>query len=334
MGTMSHHPAIQFIAPYRIYVPDEFFRVLIGSIAAHVKAVPLPPAGVAGASQIHGQNVEIVHDIFGFGGRTQFYVVLGETVDVSDSSWTKTVCARDGEFVEAALRAVNRLLAVYRDLDVNRIGVRSFHVIELVRGDLSDISLIVVDDELDQFGDFAITWPSYRTVGVGQAIMRDVAVIDAIRAQLASGSEISIERELLTSAQNHLWRRQLRLVPVEANMAFESYAYSALKRAAPSNTLPDSSDVFKKLQELDAALAAAASIKSKQFIRWFDATMQGWKGLRSVELREWHGNCYALRNKVIHRGYNAVTAAEADVAIKNTRAAIAMIDECVTGLVE
>jgi hypothetical protein len=331
---MSHHPAVTFVAPYRVYVPDEFFRILIGNTSAHVKAVPVPPAGIAGVSQIHGQNVEIVHDIFGFAGRTQFCVVLSEVIDVNDSSWRKVVCARDGEFVEAALLAVNRLLAVYRDRDVNRIGVRSFHVIELVRGDLSDISLIVVDDELNRFGDLAITWPSYRTVGIGQAVIRDVAVIDAIRAHLASDAEIPIERELLTSAQNHLWRRQLRLVPVEANMAFESYTYSTLKRAAPGNALPDSSDVFKKLQELDAVLADAASIESKQFTRWFDATIRGWKGLKSVELKEWHGSCYELRNKVIHRGYNAVTAAEADAAIKSTCAAIAMVDQCVGSLVK
>jgi hypothetical protein len=329
---MSHHPAIAFVAPYRIYVPDEFFHVLVGNISSRIKAVPLPPIANAGASQAHGQNVEIAHDIFGFAGRTKFYVVLSEVVDITDPEWKQAICTRDHEIAATALTAVNRLLAVYRDQDVNRIGTQSFHVIELVRGDLSDISLVVVDDELNQIDDFAVSWPSYRTMGFGEAVIREPGVVDAIRTYLTNGTEVPIERELLTSAQNHLWRWKLRLVPVEANTAFESYAYSALKRAAPGTTLPDSSGVIKKLQELETVFANVAATNSKPFTRWFDPAIQGWKGLLNPELKQWHGNCYELRNRVIHRGYNGVTTTEADASIKHTRAAIEMIDQCIVTL--
>lgn len=79
---MTHHPAVTFVAPYRIYLPDEFFDVLVDDKRARVKAVPLPPAATEGAAQVHGAKVEIEHDIFGFAGRTQFYVVLGEEIDL------------------------------------------------------------------------------------------------------------------------------------------------------------------------------------------------------------------------------------------------------------
>lgn len=330
---MSHHPAVAFVAPYRIYLPDEFFVVKLGAISARVKAVPLPPIASAGASQVHGQKVEIAHDIFGFAGRTQFFVVLDQVIDIESADWKADVCTRDHAIVATALQAVNRLLAVYRDQDVNRIGVASFHVIELVRADLSDTSLVVVDDDLNQTPGFVVSWPGYRSMGFGDTVDRESTVIDAIRTCLATNAEIPIERELLTSARNHLWRRQLRLVPVEANTAFESYTYSALKRAAPVTVLPESSDVIKKLQELEKLFARSATASSKQFSVWFDPAIQGWKGLLNAELRQWHGSCYELRNKVIHRGFSGVTDVEADTAIKHTRAAMNMINQCIADLI-
>jgi hypothetical protein len=329
---MNYHPAVTFVAPYRVYVPDEFFCASVGGFSVRIKAAPLPPIASDAALQVHGQNVEIAHDIFGFAGRTQFHVVLGEVVNTSDPSWKQHMCSRDQEFVEYALQAVNRLLAVYRDQDVNRIGVPSFHVIELVRGDISNISLVVVDDDLNQVDDFAITLPGYRTMGFGEAVARESSVINAIRTYLINATEIPVERELLTSARNHLYRRQLRLVPVEANTAFESYAFSALQRASPTTTLPDSSDVFTRLRELESVFSSASISKTIPFARWFDPTIQGWKGLLSTELKQWHSDCYELRNKVIHRGYNAVTPVEADAAIKHTQAAIAMIEQCIATL--
>lgn len=329
---MSHHPAVAFIAPYRIYLPDDFFQTLFRGKFAKVKAIPLPPIANAGGSQVQGQNIEIAHDIFGFAGRTQFYVVLGEDIDINPPNWKQLICERDNEIVETALHVVNRLLAVYRDKDVNRIGESSFHVMELVRGDLADISLIVVDDGLNQIPEFAVTWPGFRSMGFGNAVLREPATVETIRTHLANGTEIPVERELLTSAQNHLWRQQLRLVPVEANTAFESYSYSALKRAEPGTSLPDSSDAFRKLQELEKAFSSAALAKAWHFDAWFDPALPGWKGLQNPALKQWHSSCYELRNKVIHRGYNSVTRAEAKAALTDTHSAIAMIEHCIAAL--
>lgn len=327
-----NYPAVSFVAPYRIYVPDEFFHVLVDGRFVQVKAVPLPPIASLGGSQVDGQNVEIAHDIFGFAGRTRFYIVLDESINVDAEDWKGLICERDHEIVETALNVVNRLLAVYRDQDVNKIGVASFHVIELVRGDLSDISLVVVDDEFNQVTEFAVRWPGFRSMGFGDAVLREPQIVDAIRGHLASGIDIPIERELLTSARNHLWRQQLRLVPVEATTAFESYSFSALRRADPGNSLPDSSDAFKKLLELERVFSSAASANTKLFNNWFDPTQPGWKGLQNPALKRWHSSCYELRNKVIHRGYNSVTRAEAKAALTDTQSAIAMVEQCIADL--
>jgi hypothetical protein len=89
--TMKHHPAVAFVAPYRLYLPIDFFDVLVDEQIARIKAVPLPPLATDGASQVHGSNVEIKHDIFGFAGRTQFYVVLSEEIDISSSEWKQLI---------------------------------------------------------------------------------------------------------------------------------------------------------------------------------------------------------------------------------------------------
>ena len=317
---MKYVPAIQFVAPYRIYLPDEFFDVLIDGKLAKVKAVPLISGGPSNA---HGQNFEVVHDIFGFAGRTIFYVALDEEIDTNDPQWKEKLCCRDTEILKFALAYVNRLLAVYRDQDVNRVGVASFHVIELVREDLSDISLVIVDDELNQMQDFAVTWPGFRSMGFGEAVHRDLIVVENIRQNLVKGITIPIEREILSSASNHLWRQQLRLVPIEANAAFESYTYSALKRASPEATLSEASDLFEKLKTLDEVFFDKDSVVHE---RWFTPAVPGWRGIANTFIRQWHSNCYELRNKVIHRGYNNVTTEQAKAALDSTKGVISMIE--------
>lgn len=317
-----HNPAVQFVAPYRIYVPDRFFTVRTDNGVARVKAVPLPPIQSAGASQVHGSNVEILHDIFGFAGRTQFFVVLDEGVDLTDSTWKKKICDQDHAIVDAALRAVNRVLEVYRDRDINRIGVRSFHVLPLVRGDLSDVGLVVVDDALNQVPEFAVTWPGFRTMGFGEAVVRDEGIASDIETHLKENIVLPIHRELMSSAQNYLWRGQYRLVPVEANTAFETFSLSALLRVDPNNALPDTSDVYTKLTSLQTAISLIVQQKAKTPVVWFDSSILGWKGLLNPELLQWHVACYVLRNKVIHRGYNSVQESEAKASIEATIGAI------------
>jgi len=330
---MKYHAAISFIAPYRIYLPDEFFNILVGGSFIRVKALPIPLVNATSVAQGQGEDFEVSHDIFGFAGRTKFYVVLDDFVEISNPDWRQEICTRDHALVASAINAVNRMIAVYRDIDINRIGVSSFHVIELVKDDLSDISLVVVDEELNQVSDFEVRWPGYRTMGFGDGLTRDAHVVNTIRACLSSGTEIPIERELISSAWNHHRRRQLRFVPVEMNTAFESYAFSVLKRVAPSKIYPDSIDMLNKLHNLNSEFAKIAAVKSRNFTRWFNPAIRGWRGLLSPELKQWHSGCYELRNLIIHRGYNSVTLVQAEAAIKNTLDAINMVEQCITALI-
>lgn len=325
-----HYPVIEFVAPYRIYIPDRFFQVKADDGTIRIKAVPLPPIQSIGASQVHGTNIEIIHDIFGFAGRTKFCVVVGQTVDLTDATWKTKLCEQDNKLVDLALRAVNRLLEVYRDRDVNRIGVRSFHVLELVRGDLSDVRLVVVDDDLRVVPEFAISWPGFHSVGFGDAVLRDDSVISSIETYLIQNIPIPIERELLSSARNHLWRNQFSLVPIEANTAFETFAYSALLRVDPNASLPDTSDACTKLKSLQTAISLTAQKNTKGPVIWFDPSLDGWKGLVNPELLQWHNACYSLRNKVIHRGYNSVQQTEAQASLDASINAMSYIDTCIS----
>ena len=321
-----HHPAIQFVAPYRIYVPDHFFEVKTADGVARVKAIPLPPIHSAGTTQAHGPNVEIIHDIFGFAGRTKFFVVLDQQVDLSDSTWKKKVCDQDHAIVDVSLRVVNRMLEVYRDRDINRIGVRSFHALPLVRGDLSDVVLVVVDDDLNKSSDFSVTWPGFRTVGFGDAVLRDESVASDIEMHLKQSVPIPIHRELMSSARNYLWRGQYRLVPVEANTAFETFSLLTLMQVDPNNGLPDTSDIYTKLTSLQTAISSIVVQKAKPPVVWFNSSLLGWKGLLNPELLQWHTDCYSLRNKVIHRGYNLVQQAEAKASIDATNSAMNYVE--------
>ena len=50
--TMKHHPTVAFVAPYRLYLPIDFFDVLVDEQIARVKAVPLPPVAAEGARRM------------------------------------------------------------------------------------------------------------------------------------------------------------------------------------------------------------------------------------------------------------------------------------------
>lgn len=57
---------------------------------------------------------------------------------------------------------------------------------------------------------------------------------------------------------------------------------------------------------------------------WFNNPPQtGWQTLHQQELKTWHDDCYILRNKVIHEGYNRVTREE---AIKGYEGAVTAIN--------
>jgi len=324
-----YYPYVTFIAPYRVYVPDEHFKVKTDKGVAYVNAIPVQALDMAGCTQLQGPDVEIRNDIFGFGGRTRFGVALDQAIDNLDPNWKKTVSDNNETIFDIALYAVNRLLSVYREIDVNQIGQKSFHIIELVRVDLSDIHIFVLDENQNPVPNFSHSRPGYQSMGFGSATIRNNAVTDTIRNYLAANTVIPVERELLSSAHNHLWRQQLRLVPIEANTAFESFTLSALRKLKPANIPSDKTSFLYKLVALDNAISNEYTNNSKTFVSWFGNPKDGWISLLSPELKEWHSFCYLLRNKIIHEGYSPSQITEARDALESAINAMEFIEKCI-----
>ncbi|MBC7705453.1 MAG: hypothetical protein H7274_16090 [Rhodoferax sp.] len=244
-------------------------------------------------------------------------------MNTDDPKWTDAMFVKEAEFVGAALAVVNRFLAVYRDKDKDSLGRPAFHVIELVEADLTDIQIVVSDETGNRFGEFATHRVGPQTVmSFGQAISRPDDVVNGIRDALASNTPIPLERELVMSAWNHIWRNQLRLAVIEGNAAFESFVSSALSTAFPSVSISERTELSSKLQLIDSELAKEAAANGKAFSPWFSAGQQGWKALANPELNAWYSECYDLRNKVIHRGYTQVTRPEATKSVQTAVAAI------------
>ncbi len=106
-------PGIEFIAPFRIYLPEEFYEIALEGKMHLVKPVALPPVKIDEGTQVHGKNIEISHDIFGYAGRTKFSVIIDEDVDIKSGSWKQDFCDNESSFIDAAIFAVNRMLDVY-----------------------------------------------------------------------------------------------------------------------------------------------------------------------------------------------------------------------------
>lgn len=311
--------AVEFVGPFRIYLPDRFFTVLLKGRSADVKAVPFQSESVDFGVHVHGAGVEIAHDIFGYAGRTKFCLVFDEEIDTSGDEWRTAITNRDHEIRESAIAFTNRLLEVYRDRDKNGLGEGSFHIVPLVRADLSRFRIVIVDDELNEFPGFAISWPAFRSVGMGTAVQRDATVIADIVNILRSGDPILVERELVSSALNHLWRGVYRLVPVEANTAFESFVSRMIINLDATANLSEFKGLLIKVKKLENILSTALQAVGLNAVSWFNA--DGWKGLAESNLLAWHKDCYSLRNRVIHEGYSGVTRAEAQNALDTMLAA-------------
>lgn len=275
--------------------------------------MPLQSASVDFGVQVHGAGVEIAHDIFGYVGKTKFCLIFDEEVDTSNDEWRAAIANRDHEICELAIAFTNRLLEVYRDRDKNGLGEDSFHIIPLVRADLSMFRIVIVDDELNEFPEFVISWPTFRSVSMGTAVQRDATVIADIANVLRSGDPILVERELVSSARNHCWRGVYRLVPVEANTAFESFVSRMIINLEATANLSEFKGLLLKLRKLENVLSAAFQAVGLNAVSWFNAA--GWKGLTESNLLAWHKDCYLLRNMVIHEGYNGVTRTEAQNAL-------------------
>ena len=318
---MTTKPSVQFIAPFRIYLPEDFFEVKLEAGIFLVKPTALPPIQTAG-TEVQGKNIEISHDIFGYAGRTQFSVVIDEEINVNSDNWKNSFVENESGFIDLALMAVNRMLEVYRDRDRNNLDEKSFHIIQLVKADIYDLRLSALDEKLNEIEGPVIRMPAFHRVGFGAAVERKPEIVAEIRDLLKDGSPLPIYRELMNSALNYIWRGQYRLVPVEANTALESFIPEIIHLLDASIKREELKDLFAKVVKLEDILSAALVRSNSGSISWFTKPPDGWKTLTQSELQKWHADCYLLRNKVIHEGYNKVTRQEAIRAYESSLSAI------------
>jgi hypothetical protein len=316
-------PGIECIAPFRIYLPERFYEVKVENSTSLVKPIPLPPIGVNEGPQVHGRNIEISHDIFGYAGRTRFTVILDYAIDINSENWKHDFADKESVFINLAVMSINRMLEVYRDRDRNNLNEKSFHVVPLVQTDLSDFRLFAVDKCFNEVEGFVIRKPSFHRVGFGSAVERKQEIIDEIQILLQDGTPIPIYRELFSSALNYIWRGMYRLVPVEANTAFEGFVPEIIHLLDPTANRSQLPSIYEKLLKLEDVLSLALVQVREGIITWFTKPRNGWKTLYQQELKTWYNDCYCLRNRVIHEGYNKVSREE---AIRSYEGAVAVVN--------
>lgn len=314
-------PGIEFIAPFRIYLPEEFFEVSFEGKTSVVKPSPLPPIYTIG-TQPHGSNIEISHDIFGYAGRTHFSVVLDEEIEIKSDNWKNEFLENEGRFINLAITFVNRMLEIYRDQDRNNLDEKSFHIIPLVKTDIYDIRLFAIDENLKEVDGFVVRKPSFHRVGFGNAVHRKPEITAEIKKWLKDGISLPIYRELMNSSLNYIWRGQYRLVPVEANTALESFIPEIIYLLNPNINRSELGNLYDKLLKLEGVLSTLLLNSGFDSLSWFSKPSDGWKTLVQSELKEWYDDCYSIRNRVIHEGYNKVTRQEAEKAYKAALSAI------------
>jgi hypothetical protein len=319
-------PGVEFIAPFRVYVPEEFFEVQLEGKTFLVKPVPLPPATLSEGVQVHGKDIEISHDIFGYAGRTKFSVVIDLEIDISCTNWKNTFCDNEALYIKMSLSSVNRFLEVYRDQDKNGLGEKSFHIIPLVKSDLYNFRLVAIDEQFNEVEDFAIMMPAFHRMGFGTAVQREPEITNNIKMLLKSGNSIPIYKDLLYSALNYIWRGQYRLAPVEANTAFENFLPEIIYRIDQNFNRSEILNLYDKLIRLQGILSLKLINSGYSSVAWFTNPPTGWKTLHQQELKTWYDDCYLLRNKVIHEGYNGVSKEDAVKAYEGAITAINYVE--------
>ena len=146
---MTIKPGVEFIAPFRIYLPEKFYMVTLGEKCHLAKPLALPPIKTNEGTQVNGRNIEISHDIFGYAGRTKFSIVIDKEIDIQADDWKQVFVNDESFLIDEAIAVANRILDVYRDQDRNSLNDKSFHVIPLVKSDLYSFRIVAIDQEFN-----------------------------------------------------------------------------------------------------------------------------------------------------------------------------------------
>ncbi|WP_459482092.1 hypothetical protein [Clostridium saccharoperbutylacetonicum] len=304
---------VEFIIPFRIYLPEKFYKVNLKGRFFNVKPIPIVPESVSDGVNFCGKDLELNHDIFGYAGRTKFIIILDYKLSQNSENDKNFFFDNEQCFLDESISAVNRVLEVYGDMDRNNMNEKSFHIIPIVKYDLNTLRIILVDENFDKIEGISIFKPVSSTISLNDVVERKKDVIDDIEQILLEGTIIPIYRILINSSLNYIWRGVYRLVPVESNTAFESFIPEVTKIFNKNYEYGENDGLLKKLKDLEVVINKKLEENKYDSISWFDysGNKNGWNSLIEPNLLEWKHKCYELRKKVIHEGFNEVSRTEA-----------------------
>ncbi|MDO9531678.1 MAG: hypothetical protein Q7O12_06055 [Deltaproteobacteria bacterium] len=339
---MYVHPCVTFILPFCLHIPDDYYDILHEDDLYRAKTTFIVKSETAHSPMTSAGPWGLGHDTFGRMGNTKLNIIFINKIELPNLSFftkpdftekdlIKYNIWRDKEedYINIALKVCNRILEVYRDQD-KRLDEPSFHIFPVTLADISDARFYLLDEEFKRIFYGGIRPYPKGMMGISG---RTPEVIKIIKEMLVSNTQVPFWRVLIRNAQNYLWRENYRLVPVEMNTAFEFVINETLNKYIIMYLYKQKPTTFlDKLILLQFFINDYRSIMGNKPIEWAPQSNQGgWRSLPSVSGRQevvnWYLNCYLLRNKVIHEGYNNVTRVEAEQALNSTESAITFIFE-------
>jgi hypothetical protein len=319
------HPVVSYVLPYCIHVPEGRYFIRFNRGQYYLKNIFLEGGKRPDGSVISGPAVEIFNDVFGRAGSSKFTIYF---LDINITN--KQIPLQEVmHYLKVALEVGNRFLSVCRDQDVNSSGIPSFHIIPVTVNDVTMKEIGLADENFNEIPKTNSIMPLPGEVAVGpEAVQRSKEVMDSIVYMLENDISIPVWRILIRSAQNHLWRAEYRIVPVEANTAFEGVIihelHHYLQLAGLCKNIYES-NLLSRIEMLQKYSNKVRINKGKEPIEWVN-TKDGWKKLSGVnEIIDWYNKCYLLRNRIIHESVVNISGLEAKESLNSTIKAINFI---------
>ena len=322
---MCAYPVVSYVLPYCIHVPEGRYFIRFKGGQYYLKNIFLEGGKRPDGSVISGPAVEIFNDVFGRAGNTKFTIYF---LDINITN-NQIPLLEEMHYLRIALEVGNRFLSVCRDQDVNSSGITSFHIIPVTVNDVTMKEIGLADENFNMIPNTCSIMPLPGEVAVGpEVVQRSQEVIDNIVYMLESDITIPIWRILIRSAQNHLWRAEYRIVPIEVNTAFEGVINHELHHYLQLTGVTKyiyESNLLSRIEMLQKYSNKYRVNKGKQPLEWVN-TKDGWKKLSGVnEIIDWYNKCYILRNRIIHESVVNISGLEAKESLDSAIKAINFI---------
>jgi tetratricopeptide (TPR) repeat protein len=227
MGTYRYI-MFQYQLPYRVFTDDGIYSVLSDGVLWRITIEAVEPKAIEAVTpQVHfGERSQLYLDNHGYSGVTK--VLVGYPIDPPrpQKDCDDLVLTPHGVRLEHSLRAVNRLIAVYR-AQTNEFWLRPLGL-----ADVPAFSWFLVPAESDQ-----LEWGGFSTnaeVAAGYPYLKTESWYENYTQRLVTEERVPFALELIHEGEDALARDNLRLAALNFALATE-----ALFRALLSELFPD-----------------------------------------------------------------------------------------------